>query len=95
MDDTRPLAVDDMLDAVVRAAGRHLAYPRELGPDDADADLAALGLSSLGMMSLLVELEQLWSVQLPTERIVPETFASPRALAGAFGPLVESSTDSR
>jgi acyl carrier protein len=85
-------ALDEVLDVVVRSAGRHLEHPRHLGSDAADADLASLGLTSLGMISLLVELEHRWSVQLPTERIVRETFSSPRTLAAAFAPLVDGSS---
>jgi acyl carrier protein len=53
----------------------HLPYAasEEFSPDD---DLAALGLDSIGMMHLLVDLEEAFGLELPDEVITEETLAT-------------------
>jgi acyl carrier protein len=69
---------------------RHLALPGDTELT-ADADLADLGLDSMGTVTLLVDLESELGVTFPDESLVAETFATP----GALWTLVSSLTGQR
>jgi acyl carrier protein len=62
-------------DAILR---RHL--PLNGGPVPPQADLASLGLDSLGTVSLVMELEDTLGIAIPDEVLVPETFRTADAL---------------
>jgi acyl carrier protein len=53
----------------------HLPYAEggDLAPDD---DLAALGLDSMGVVQLLVDLEDRYGLDLPDDLMTEETFAT-------------------
>jgi acyl carrier protein len=57
---------------------------RPLAPDDS---LPELGLDSMGTVSVLVELEQAFSVTFSDELLVPDTFATPGNLWSALSGL--------
>jgi diaminopimelate decarboxylase len=45
-----------------------------------DLDLRASGLDSLGVVELLIDLEQSYAVTVPDHLLVPDTFATPESL---------------
>jgi len=47
-----------------------------------DSDLAALGLDSFSLMSILMYIERTWEIQVPMETLTPENTATPAAIAG-------------
>ncbi|GAA0572075.1 hypothetical protein GCM10010172_65760 [Paractinoplanes ferrugineus] len=74
---------NDEFEQIIR---RYLVLPAEQ-PLPADAQLAGLGLDSLGTVSVLMDLEEAFSVTFTDEQLVPETFATATALWGALSEL--------
>ncbi|GAA1007819.1 hypothetical protein Aple_043890 [Acrocarpospora pleiomorpha] len=68
---------------------RHLPYaePGELSPGD---ELTALGLDSMGVVQLLVDLEDGYDLELPDDILDEETFATVGSLWAALAVLLES-----
>ena len=58
----------------------YLKYVRDEDTVTEDDDLVSLGLDSMGAIDLLLEIEDHFNVMIPDERLVEETFATPRAL---------------
>jgi acyl carrier protein len=65
----------------------HLPYAasEQFTPDD---DLAALGLDSIGMMHLIVDLEEAFGLELPDELVTEETLATAGSLWQAVSGLI-------
>ncbi|WP_320064500.1 phosphopantetheine-binding protein [Micromonospora sp. RTGN7] len=84
--------MDDVLRSVVEIAHRHLS-PKAgaVLREDPDADLAALGLTSLRTVDFMVELEERLGVELPEEAIHAETFRTARTVADALRQLPRES----
>ncbi|MDT0266584.1 acyl carrier protein [Streptomyces sp. DSM 44915] len=62
-------------------------YLTELAPDspiDPDAPMKDLGLNSVGIVGLIVDLEEELGVFLPEEAVSPSTFYSARTLWSAL-----------
>ncbi|MGC4807626.1 phosphopantetheine-binding protein [Micromonospora sp. DT233] len=80
--------MDDVLRSVIEIARRHLppTSAAALGQDP-DADLSALGLTSLRTVDFLVEVEERLGVALPEEAIRAETFRTPRTVADTLREL--------
>jgi acyl carrier protein len=57
---------------------------RQLAPHES---LVQLGLDSMGAVSALLELEQVFSVTFTDDQLVPETFATPQGLWLALSSL--------
>ncbi|MDA0636998.1 phosphopantetheine-binding protein [Nonomuraea sp. MCN248] len=51
-------------------------------------DLAGLGLDSMGVVRLIVDLEDLYGVQVPDEILDEKTFATVASLWAALSPLM-------
>ena len=64
---------NDKLTGILRG---HLRFLGEGDPLDPDASLAELGLDSLGVIDLLVEIEEAFEVTLPDELITAESFST-------------------
>jgi len=47
---------------------------------EADQDLYDLGLDSMGTINIVLAIEAELAIELPDDDLVPETFATPRAL---------------
>lgn len=47
---------------------------------DPDENLAVLGVDSMELISIIVDLEEAFGFQMPQELLVPENFATPRTL---------------
>jgi len=74
---------NDEFEATLRKFLR-MPVDRPLAPDDS---LPELGLDSMGTVSVLVELEQAFSVTFSDELLVPDTFATPGNLWSALSAL--------
>lgn len=57
-----------------------------LTPDD---DLASFGLDSLGIVSLLIAMEDQFDILFPDDLVTPQVFVNPRALWLAAAGLLE------
>ncbi|MEU9268433.1 acyl carrier protein [Streptomyces sp. NPDC048256] len=62
------------------ALRQSLPFLDEETPVDAHASLTELGLDSLTLLGLVAELEDRFSVELPDEMLVMETFETPSTL---------------
>ncbi|GAA0572162.1 hypothetical protein GCM10010172_65870 [Paractinoplanes ferrugineus] len=52
----------------------------ERNPVTADLDLVAAGLDSLGLVELLIQIEETYEIRLADELVAQETFATPDRL---------------
>ncbi|WP_033443420.1 acyl carrier protein [Saccharothrix sp. NRRL B-16314] len=81
-----------MLDARFEAITRtHLPFVAEQDELHADLDLRSAGLDSVGMVTLLSELENTYGVRLPEDLLTESTFATLASLRHAFSTTVGSS----
>jgi acyl carrier protein len=82
------------LDTVAAIVARHLpgTAPTADAAPAPDADLRAIGLDSIRIVALLVDVEHEFSLRVPQERIVPETFASVRSLHEALSAVATKPT---
>lgn len=74
----------DHFDEILRA---HLPLLEKDQPVTADLSLRAHGLDSLGTVSLLLALEERYSVSVPDEQLHATTFATPGQLWAVFAEL--------
>ena len=58
----------------------YLKYVHNVDALKMDDDLGSSGLDSMGAIDLLLEIEDHFNVMIPDEKLVEETFATPRAL---------------
>ena len=72
-----------LVDAVAEIVGEVLPGSNG-GPD---ASLIDAGLDSIGMVTLLSEVESRLGVTVPVEQVLPENFASVRTIAELVGRL--------
>ncbi|MEU4792133.1 phosphopantetheine-binding protein [Micromonospora tulbaghiae] len=75
----------DAFDDLLRPLLPELPAGAEVPPDE---PLAALGLDSLGMVGLMVELEMEFEFSFPEELVTAETFFSGRSLWSVVSGLV-------
>lgn len=68
--------LEERISALIR--GKFLEVPGELEPG---ADLFALGLDSMGVMQLLITIEQSFGVRVPDRAVTQDNFRSPRRIA--------------
>jgi acyl carrier protein len=82
-------AVDDALpaelDTILRQLLPHLPADAVIGLDD---PLTGLGLVSLAMVQLVVQIEALHAIELPEEVLVPATFATARSVLAVIAGLL-------
>jgi acyl carrier protein len=81
------VATDSITWAVRALVARRVGRKVEEVP--ADAPLAGLGLDSLGLVALIVDLETHFSLRLPATAITREAFHSAATVAAALHGLVE------
>lgn len=83
----------DIPPSFLAALATHLPYA-DGAPLTASSDLAALGLDSMGVVQLLSDLEEQFSLELPDELLTEETFATAGSLwqtvAGHMAPAGSS-----
>jgi acyl carrier protein len=80
-------AVARLLGPVAAVVHRQLPPVSAPARLDADASLTNLGLDSLGLAGLVVDLEMTFAVELPEHMLVPETFQTIRTVAAALATL--------
>ncbi len=79
-------ANDVLIDSVLNVLRRH----GESGVDtvaDADTELTALGLDSLALVALIVDLEKTFAVVFPSDALEPKTFHTARTIADAVNAI--------
>jgi len=79
--------MDGVLATVIQVTARYVGA--EDGAIDPDANLAELGVDSLGVVGLLGDIESAFNLRMPDELLTAETFGSPRSLAQAIGGILE------
>lgn len=57
-------------------------------PLDVDAPLPTLGIDSLEIVELIVEIEDVYGIEVPQELLTPEVFACARSIWQALGQTV-------
>jgi acyl carrier protein len=65
------------LEQILRAQARFLAAGTDIDPD---LPLASLGVDSLDIIELVVQLEGKFDVEIPPDRVTPQTFATPASI---------------
>ena len=69
--------LDPDLERVLRTHARFLAPGTDIDPDLA---LASLGVDSLDIIELVVQLEGKFDVEIPVDQVTPETFSTPASI---------------
>lgn len=83
------------LQEILRMHARFLAPGTEIDPD---LSIASLGVDSLDIIELVVQLEGKFDVEIPLDQVTPETFATPGSiwrLLCQLDPELSSSESSR
>jgi acyl carrier protein len=80
-----PDTVPAELDTMLRQLLPHLPADAAIGLDD---PLTGLGLVSLGMVQLVVQLEARHSIEFPDEVLIPATFATARSVLAVLDSLL-------
>jgi acyl carrier protein len=78
---------DDRFETLVR---KHIKLPAD-EPLNPDARLADLGLGSIQIVDLLVDLEQAFDIVFTDELLAPDTFGTPRSLWKSIANLLSTS----
>jgi acyl carrier protein len=83
------------LEQILRAHARFLAPGTDIDPD---LSIASLGVDSLDIIELVVQLEGKFDVEIPLDRVTPETFSTPGSiwrLLSQLDPELAASESSR
>ncbi|GAA3728706.1 hypothetical protein GCM10022225_07590 [Plantactinospora mayteni] len=81
------MTTDDLTRTVRELVAHRIGRPTDEVPPD--APLIGLGVDSLGIVGLIVDLEQHFSVRLPATVITQQMFQSARTVATALRGLAE------
>ena len=65
------------LEQILRPHARFLAADADIDPD---LSLASLGVDSLDIIELVVQIEDTFDVEIPPDRVTPETFSTPASI---------------
>ena len=65
------------LEQILRAHARFLAADTSIDPD---LSLGLLGVDSLDIIELVVQIEGKFDVEIPPDRVTPETFSTPASI---------------
>jgi acyl carrier protein len=69
--------LEPSLERILRVHARFLAAGADIDPD---LPLASLGVDSLDIIELVVQLEDAFDVEIPPDRVTPETFSTPASI---------------
>jgi acyl carrier protein len=69
--------LDPDLERILRTHARFLAPGTHIDPD---LSIASLGVDSLDIIELVVELEGRFDVEIPPDQVTPETFSTPASI---------------
>lgn len=72
-----PSLVESKLEQILRRHARFLAAGIDIDPD---LSLESLGVDSLDIIELIVQIECRFDVAIPPDRINPETFSTPASI---------------
>jgi acyl carrier protein len=65
------------LEQILRTHARFLAPGTDIDPD---LSISSLGVDSLDIIELVVQLEGKFDVEIPLDQVTPETFSTPRSI---------------
>ena len=65
------------LEQILRSHARFVAAGADIDPD---MPLASLGVDSLDIIELLVKVEDEFDLEIPPDRVTPETFSTPASI---------------
>lgn len=65
------------LEQILRKHARFIAAGADIGPD---MSLASIGVDSLDIIELIVQIEDNFDLEIPPERVTPQTFATPASI---------------
>jgi acyl carrier protein len=65
------------LEWILRAHARFIATGTAINPD---MSLTSLGVDSLGILQMIVQIEDEFDLEIPPEQITPETFSTPASI---------------
>ena len=80
LDRTNDNVADRVASLVRRAMGKHIGKQPITKPIGNDDDLRASGLSSLGLVNLMLSVEAEFDFTIPQDEITPENFQSVQTL---------------
>jgi acyl carrier protein len=69
--------LEPSLDRILRAQARFLAAGADIDPD---VSLASLGVDSLDVIELVVQIEGMFDLEIPPDQVTPQTFATPASI---------------
>jgi len=69
--------LDPDLERILRTHARFLAPGTAIDPD---LSIASLGVDSLDIIELVVQLEGKFDVEIPLDQVTPETFSTPASI---------------
>ncbi|MGW7615154.1 phosphopantetheine-binding protein [Streptomyces antimycoticus] len=72
--------MDPLMVSVAEAVRRRAEGPPPAAALDPDAELSSLGVSSLGVAGLVVDLEETFTFRFPDDAVTPEVFRTIRTL---------------
>jgi phosphopantetheine binding protein len=78
----------DPFQQLILQRSRFIGPAGQLGPDVA---LSALGIGSLEIVELIVDIEDTFGIEVPLELLTPELFATPGTIWGALSGLIAES----
>ncbi|MGH3185686.1 MAG: phosphopantetheine-binding protein [Streptosporangiaceae bacterium] len=78
---------DVLAGTLAQVLRRHLPAESAAVPVDPQVDLGALGLGSVELAVLIVDLEGTFGVEFPEHMLVPETFRTAGTVVGAIAAL--------
>ncbi|MEJ8654266.1 acyl carrier protein [Streptomyces sp. MS1.AVA.3] len=79
--------MDPLMASVAEAVRRRAEAPPPAAGLDPDAELSSLGVTSLGVAGLIVDLEEEFSFQFPADAVTPEVFHTLRTLTDSVRAL--------
>ena len=65
------------LEKILRAHARFLAADTDIDPD---LSLASLGVDSLDLIELVIQIEEKFGVEIPANQVNPKTFSTPASI---------------
>jgi acyl carrier protein len=79
--------LDQLISSLIEIAARHVDGEYAGALEDPDAEFVAVGLCSLELVELMLEVETAMGIEFPPELMNAETFRTPRTLAAAIAGL--------
>jgi acyl carrier protein len=71
------ILVTPTLEKILRVHARFIPADSDINPE---MSLESLGVDSIGMIELILQIETEFDLEIPAEQITPETFATPASI---------------